>query len=343
MKYTLLRWFATLVLLLMVASPLTASAEEEQIYTVKKGDTLWDISQRFIADPYYWPNVWANNPDITNPHLIFPGQKIRIIDGRLEIIPAYAEKGEETAAVMDEEQLVIVEPERQSINILTSSSGDGFILTTEEPLGLIVDSVDNRVLLTENDLIFIKMNDIGQTSVGDTYGIFEHSQQIVDPQSEEPLGTMMHNLGYVEVTGITGETVCAKIIKTYREVERGAELFEYTPLIKDIVITKSSATKPGLVVAGRDQKETLSAGDIIYINLGTADGVSDGNLFYISRQRQGSDELIEQAGSVELPDEILAAAVVIDSRDNTSSAIIFKSVNTAYVGDTATMAIKKKL
>ena len=84
MTQTISRWLSLLILLTFV-TVLPATAEEGQIYTVKKGDTLWDLSQRFIDDPYYWPNVWAHNPDITNPHLIFPGQKIRVLDGKLEI------------------------------------------------------------------------------------------------------------------------------------------------------------------------------------------------------------------------------------------------------------------
>jgi len=151
MTQTISRWLSLLILLTFVTA-LPASAEEGQIYTIKKGDTLWDLSQRFIDDPYYWPNVWANNPDITNPHLIFPGQKIRIIDGRLEIIPAYPEAGQ-SAPVMPEDAPQVAErlETEEIITIKSTGSGDGFILTTEEPLGLLVDSVDNRVLLTKKD------------------------------------------------------------------------------------------------------------------------------------------------------------------------------------------------
>lgn len=336
MTKTLYRGFALLVLLLIVAGPLTAAAEESQIYTIKKGDTLWDISKRFIDDPYYWPNVWANNPVITNPHLIFPGQKIRIIDGRLEIIPAYGE-GDSAPQVIDNGQPVEITSAGQ-ITVKGNGSGDGFILTSETPLGLVVDSVDNRVLLTEDDLIFVKMNDLTNVSIGDTYGIFERGDLVKHPQTNESLGTMMHNLGYLQVTGFTGNTVTAKITKAYREVERGAELFEYVPLRKEIIMTKSAASAPGVIIANRDEKDTLATGDVIFINLGSAEGASSGNLFYISRPRQVSDELVKQAGPIELPEEVLGAAVVIDSQEHSSSAIIFKSVNAAFVGDTVTMA-----
>ena len=76
-------WLSLLTLMLTMVFALPAFAQEqEQTYVIKKGDTLWGISERFINDPYYWPNLWANNPEITNPHLIYPGDQIRIFGGR---------------------------------------------------------------------------------------------------------------------------------------------------------------------------------------------------------------------------------------------------------------------
>ena len=62
--------------------PLTADAPNE--YVVKTGDTLWDISKVFLRDPWYWPEIWYVNPQVENPHLIYPGDVLKLvyIDGQ---------------------------------------------------------------------------------------------------------------------------------------------------------------------------------------------------------------------------------------------------------------------
>src|SRR5512141_3206607 len=91
-----------LVLLLAVAVHAgSAFAKDEPfIYVIKKGDTLWGLSERFLKDPHYWPDLWSrNDPDITNPHFIFPGQKVKVYPDRIvvEKAPPAPPVSEETA------------------------------------------------------------------------------------------------------------------------------------------------------------------------------------------------------------------------------------------------------
>jgi len=339
MTQTIFRWLSLLILVTIV-TVLPASAEEGQIYTVKKGDTLWDISQRFIDDPYYWPNVWAHNPDISNPHLIFPGQKLRILDGKIEIIPAYKEAEQEQPATSEDEAAVPVvaaqKPE-QSISLTSTGTGDGFILTNEPQLGTLVDSVDNRVLLTKDDMVFVKMKDLPAVEIGDTYSLYERGDMVLHPVTNEPVGTMMHNLGYLQVTDIKSDTVIAKIGKAYREITRGAELFEYVPHRSELVLKQAAEGLEGVIIATHDKKIIQGANDIIFIDLGKEQQVESGNLLYISRPREVSEELLKQAGDLDLPDEVLGAAVVIEPKNQTSTALIIKSADVMQIGDNITL------
>ena len=323
------RWLSLLVLLLVLSGTSLAIAAEEQIYTIKKGDTLWGLSEKFIGDPYYWPNVWAKNPDITNPHLIFPGQKVRILDGRLEIIPVYPEAEKPAIEIADEP--MAEEPE--DVVTIKVTGGDGFILTDEQPLGILVDSVDNRILLSKHDIVFLEMNDISTVAVGDTYGIYQRSDMVRNPHTNEPIGTMMLNLGFLQVTEFLGETVIAKIGDVFSEITRGAELFEFTPKQKEITLQRGTSDLKGYVITAREGKGALATSDIIFVNLGSDDGVVSGNLFYISRPREASVEIIKHAKEIQLPDVVLGAAIAIETKAKTTSALIIKTVESIFIGD----------
>ena len=116
-------FFIFIFFLALLAFPLSASTEEKETaseavsstnieedvvetetgfyYTVKKGDTLWDLSHKFSYTPYLWPALWSNNSQIANPHLIYPGQRIRLFrrtDIEKETKPVMEEKPIETKA-----------------------------------------------------------------------------------------------------------------------------------------------------------------------------------------------------------------------------------------------------
>jgi hypothetical protein len=78
-----------LMALVLVLGPGAVAAEEvalnpnrPQTYVVRPGDTLWDIAARFLRDPWDWRKIWHTNPDVVNPNLIFPGDTLRLIDGK---------------------------------------------------------------------------------------------------------------------------------------------------------------------------------------------------------------------------------------------------------------------
>jgi LysM repeat protein len=341
-------WLSLLFLLLAGSLTLPVFAAEQQIYTIKKGDSLWGISQRFIEDPYYWPNLWANNPDITNPHLIYPGQKLRIYNGRIEFLPQYpepvapAEMIEEPAPVPVSVAEMAPEapaPEDPQVQVMKSpGGGSGFLLTDETPLGLLVDSVDSRVLLTRDDLVFLDMIDPSQVRVGDSYSLFAAGKEVLHPQTGEKFGTIMFELGFLQVVSVNGRTVEARIVDAYREIERGAQVFPYVPAHKEIELKKGQGQLNGYLIEGQQDKLSLGQNDVVYIDLGIDSGLQVGNLLYISRPREASELALDKKNAIPLPDQLLGAALVVDARAKSSAAFIFKSVSEMHVGDQVAVA-----
>lgn len=324
------RLFILILVLTFSVVATSAFAQRGEIYTIKKGDTLWDLSQRFIEDPFYWPNIWADNPElITNPHLIFPGQQVRILDGRLEIIPAYTQTDTAVTA-----EVPAAEPAEEIFSITVATSGNGFILVDEKSQGRLVDATDNRVLLTETDMVFVAMDTNTVAHEGDSFGLYQRGDNLFHPKNKKQrLGTMMYNLGSVTVAEVRGNTVVGRIDRAFREITRGAELFYYDPPQRDIALQRGTTQDTGYIVAIQDEKGTISTGDIIFIDLGRNNELAVGNLLYISRPRQFSDEALKNAGNLDLPEEVVGAAIVTETRDASATALIIKSVDSAAIGN----------
>jgi hypothetical protein len=348
----LIRLWLSLLFLLIVGLPsLSVCAAETRSYTIKQGDTLWGISERFVKDPYYWPNLWANNPDITNPHLIYPGQKVRLYNGRIELIPEYSggrKKAPATKPPKEQSPAPVVteaptpapetpaekpEVKEKVATLKAPGNSSGFIKTDEKPLGTLVDSVDNRVLLTKNDLVFLNMANLDQVKVGDTYSLFGRGPQVIHPLTKKHFGTMMYELGFVRVTAINGTTVVAKIGDVYREIERGAELFEYIEPPREITLKQAQGELAGHIISGQQDKLTQGQNDIVYIDLGLNNGLQVGNILYISRPREATKLAGKEKNSLQLPDDLLGAAVVVEAHNQSAAALIFKSAAEMHVGD----------
>lgn len=319
--------------------PLSAPAQEgARTYIIKKGDTLWGISERFLKDPYYWPNLWANNPFIANPHFIYPGQEVAVYDGRIEIVPvrpaaAPAPPVAETAPVSPAEPAPPLPEPQEAITIKAPGGGEGFITVEElESAGTLVDTIDNRILMAAGDRVFLQMEDPASVGPGDTFSLFELGSEVEHPLSGEPLGYQVVDLGTLQVVGIDGAVATAVITASHQEIRRGARLRPHQPPRLEVELKKSDRPLSGTLVAAKGDQITLGQNDVIYVDLGAEDGLQAGNLLYISRPRKGT-ELALQDRDLQLPDVLLGSAVVLETRSHTATALVLKSADSLFRGD----------
>ena len=335
-----------LPLLLMLLLPAAAPAEEKlQIYTIKKGDTLWGISERFIKDPYYWPNLWSNNPFITNPHLIYPGQEVAIYDGRMKIIGTQPEPSAapETSGVPaaippaetpDKPATTEPLPEPQEeIIIKTLGGAEGFVSVAQMArAGSVVDTVDNRIMMAEGDTVFCKMADLAGTQPGDAFDIIAPGKEIRHPVSNALLGHQVASVGTLIILSADQDVATARITDSNQEIQRGNLLVPFKTPTSEIALKQAQKQLFGYIIAARQGKLGLGQNDIIYIDLGENDGLEVGNLLYMTRPRQQS-EVIREKTDIKLPEVLLGSAVVLETEGNTASALVLKAVDAIVRGD----------
>jgi len=333
----------TILFFCLLLLPLSASAQEgARTYVIKKGDTLWGVSERFIKDPYYWPGLWANNPDIRNPHFIYPGQKLRIYDGRIELVPVepatpvVTTTETEVAAAVPAPGASVPQPS-PAITINTLGGARGFVGTDALAYdGILVDTVDNRILMASGDRVFVKLQDPAAVRPADRFSLFETGEEVLHPVTGQPVGYQVSELGTLQITDTGPNVATAVITDSFREIQRGALLLPWQPQVREIELKKAAQELSGYIIAGGDGKIALSQFDVIFVDFGAAEGLEVGNLLYISRQRMAT-ELAYGAEELQLPDVLLGSAVVLETRPHTAAALVLKAADSMYFGDRVTI------
>jgi hypothetical protein len=323
-----------IVCLLLPAPCLTIAADKPIIYTVKKGDTLWDISRRFIKDPFYWPNLWSHNPEVLNPHLIFPGQKLRIFDGRIEVIPT----DEELAAEADATERAPAMASDDTVTMVGIYDGAGGFISVGDlaTAGTLLDTVDNRYMISAGEKIFLEMNDLSNVRPGETYQLLEIGEKIKHPVNKSTvLGYRVTDLGTAKIMEITQSVAVAEVADVKREILRGARVRPYVEPPAQIPRKTADQVLLGYIVTAVDGRLALGSNDVIFIDLGTANGLEVGHELRIFRTRELTKAAKETSDhNVSLPQIELGSAIVVEVQENTAEALILETGNLPlYPGD----------
>ncbi|MEZ4484660.1 MAG: hypothetical protein R2864_08695 [Syntrophotaleaceae bacterium] len=150
----------------------------------------------FYKRPYYWPNLWSHNPFVTNPHLIYPGQKVAIYDGRIVFLP---EAVDATAAdtgdtVTDSPSLCLAErPSRPS------AAAKALSALANWNCRHLIDTTDNRLLMTEGSQIFVEIQTPEGLQPGDLYTLVEVGKKIKHPVTGKALGHQTSVVGQARI------------------------------------------------------------------------------------------------------------------------------------------------
>jgi len=330
------------------------TADHPREYTVKKGDTLWDIASLFLKDPWYWPEIWQRNPQVTNPHLIFPGDILMLIyvNGQPQIQLARAEDGVMRRHVGDKVVKLSPSIHRQSLNeAIPSIPGDAVrqfltrprIVTAEEwaDAPYIVGSDDAHLIMGANNKIYIR-GELDKERI--RYSIFRKGNRLADPETDELLGHEVIFAGEARIIKY-GDPSTGLLLKTSREVLIGDRLL---PTDKSAIDQQYFPRLPedfvqGTVISLFDAISSIAKYQIAVINRGSNDKMEVGHL--LASYQSGSyahDRFLDRSSikrgdatklDILLPDERSGIMMLFKVFDKVSYALVLKSTRSIRKGD----------
>lgn len=328
-----------LVFLVMPAVVAAAEQEEPTIYVIKQGDTLWGLSERFIKDPKYWPNMWAKNSQITNPHFIYPGQKLRIFPDRMEFVPKEAASASAPTVSMQKNAAsatTVAETLREvaAEKTYTLYGSEGFLADRGfRPFGFVIGAQHDRIVVGVDDIVYTDIGSEQKAVAGDKFSILRKDLPVNHPKNNEEMGSRIIPLGVLQLTDVEKKSSRAIITKSTREIGPGAYLVPYKESRRrEISLKNNSSDLKGYIIDSYSGASVIAAGDIVFIDLGTSQGAEVGNMMYIVRDVAIDQRYVE--GRIDrLPQELLGALVILETGKKTSTALVVKSIDTIYKGE----------
>ena len=333
-------------------------------YVVQKGDTLWDISARFLKKPWLWPEIWQANPQVQNPHLIYPGDVLSLA----YLDRVVAQPGPRQEAPINAIPLSQVEPFLKDLQVV-----DSF-----EHLPRVAGLEDNRLRASAGQKAYI--TGLDGAAVGQRYAVVRPTVRYALPETtvdldargkhvagagslwanyvptserKEALGFELAKGNVGTITALPGGQVDVATLAledSGREVRAGDRLIPVQAQPYDLQFIPHPPSAQALgsdvrVLAVTDMFTSGGSRDVIAISAGSRDGVDNGTVFSIWRngshvsdrhRHPGSsrldDSLRDGAGRITLPDEYASHAMVFRTYDKVSYALIMEGSKPTRVG-----------
>ena len=307
-------------------------------YTVQKGDTLWGISERFTNDAWQWPNIWYQNDQIENPHLIFPGDILGLMMIGGEVKVAVVKRGEESRTVKMT-PTARIEPIESAIPTIPMDAIMPFITRNRiveagelEKAPYILSAGGGRI-----------MNGAGGTAYGrgdfsegtaNAYGLFRASIVYKDPITEEVLGLEAKEIGLANVISNEKDIVKLELVKTSQQVVEGDRLL--TTENRQIV-TRFQPKAPdeyidGFIISVPGGVTQIGQYSMIVINKGKRDGITEGAMLDIMKRGEIVRDRTKEE-KVRLPAEKAGQLMVFRAYEKLSYALVTKATRSLNVGD----------
>jgi LysM domain len=337
-----------------------------EVHTVERGDTLWDLSQKYLGSPWYWPKVWSYNPEIANPHWIYPGNNVRFFPAGEEVpsrveagtgpapMEMVAESGEiaeatEMGPASGEEMVQVsgkltYEP-KASRTVMTQ----GFVTARElDEAGRIEGAATGAEMLSFPDVAYVRFKRKADAKLGDRYVVFHTGEAVKHPVTGKPAGYLTEFVGTLKVVALGDNFVKAQIVDSWDAVMRGDLVGPFGErLVESVVPRRNEKEIQGYVITALVPYLTLTAEHhFLVVDKGSADGVQVGNTFTMLHPGDTTQQRVleldlpsNKKKGPALPMESVALCMVTEVKERTSNCVLTYSIQEVAPGARAVMRV----
>lgn len=338
-RAVLVLWFGMAVVPAVVCAkpqpPLMLNPDVPLTYRVQPGDTLWDISALYLQDPWRWQSLWAENPEIENPHLIFPGDVVRLYweDGRPKL--THQSQGDITltptlrASPLD---LAIPAIPRERVAPFLS---DHSIIAPDllAASAYVVSGDGGRLMSGVGDTVFSR----GAVSEALDYQLVRPVTKLEDPLTGEALGTFVLEVGEARVQGARegDELTTMKVTQMRREIRIGDRLLpigESDLPLRYLPRAPQADIENAFVIAVAGGLTQIGPLDIVVINRGAREALRIGDVLEI---QQAGPSIVDpvMGRKVRLPEVRAGVLMTFAVYERASFALVLEASRPMAVGD----------
>ncbi len=323
--------------------PIVLKPDYPERYVVVRGDTLWDIADRFLRDPWRWPELWQKNSYIANPHLIYPGDVLSLIyiDGRpaLQVQRADARGGGGETVRMSPQ--VRIESLERGIPTIPLEAIRPFLMRPRvvsaaelEAAPYILSSADEHLIAATGNKVYVR--GIDDTSIAN-YVVVRKGEAFVNPDDKEDiLGYEAIYLAKANVKRF-GDPATLVLADSKQEVLNGDRLLPGGDgqIETDFVPVAPAQPVEGKIISLVDGLSQIGQFQIVVVNLGLEDQIKAGHVLAVYQSGKKVRDPVS-GDLVTIPDERAGLLMVFRPYDRMSYALVMKSTRPMGVLDRVT-------
>ena len=315
-----------------MSGPVPLASGHPDEYVVQVGDTLWDIAGKFLKDPWYWPEIWYVNPDIANPHLIYPGDVIGLvyIDGQPRITNLRG-----SAYRMSPQARVT--PLTEAINTIPYEAVAAFLRSGKiiekneaDSLPYFLETRGDHLIAAAGNEIYVR--GLAGAQPGSRYNVVHIGDPLRDPDDNRLIGYQ----GILVGDGTLrrgGDPATVMLTDTAQEAKKGDRLI---PELVDVPLNffpkAPSSVIDGRILAVVGGVTQIGQYQVVVMNRGSGDGLAVGDVLTVLQAGEEVRDRI-QGGKVKLPDEEAGTVMVFKTYDRVSYGLVMEATQALHVLD----------